>query len=75
MQKAKENLVLLLDINTNYYLLSSRPNETIERISIEELITSILLFINCFLCCSSDNSFILYTYDSHKMLLLQVINL
>jgi len=65
MQKFKENLVFLLDLNTNYYLSSFKSNESTERISLEELITSILLFINCFLCCSYDNSFILYTYDSH----------
>ena len=61
----KENLVILLDLNTNYFF-PQKSNENIERMSIQELLTAIMLFINDFIMLSHENSLIFYTYDSHS---------
>jgi hypothetical protein len=61
----KENLFIIIDLNTNYFF-PPKSNDNIERISIQELLTSIMLFINNFLALSHENSLFFYSYDSHS---------
>lgn len=61
----KENLTFLLDFNTTYFL--SKSNDMQEKISIQELLTSLILFINSYIIASSENTVTLYVYDSNSV--------